>query len=233
MSKRNKGFAETGGIKQRAKKARILADADGDADGGTSKKQILDSKAVWSWLQKWSWGKMSSIEVQKEALNNHNDYQRMLNRIPLNEDWMPSSIQQLAQLGNWGAHTGNINRELKHWFGEPTIPKAKMVTVPLATQKPSTGETMTKDNQFQILLPHEIISHVYHNHPTLFSSLYIGECNEQDTPDKLDEFWTTVEARQDPRLLGHPMKSTMGWKRKYVPLSLHGDAVPVTKTGKD
>ena len=243
MPKR-KSYADTGGITQRAKKARALSadDALVGANGGSdcahpgtvngATKHMLDSQAVWGWLQKWSWGKMSAIDVQKEALNNHSDYQRMLNRIPLSEDHMPSSMQQLAQLGTWGAHPGNVNRELKHWLGEPTMPKAKMVTVPLAIQKPKTGEPMTKDVQFPILLPHEMISHVYHNHPTLFSSLYIGESNEQDTPYKLDEFWTTVEARQDPRLLDHPMKSTLGWKRTYVPLSLHGDAIPVTKIGK-
>ena len=135
-------------------------------------------------------------------------------------------------MGTWGAHPGNANRELKHWFGEPAMPKAKMVTVPLANQKPKTGEPMTTYVQFPILLPHEMTSHVYHNHPTFFSPLYIGESNEQDTPYKLDEFWTIVEARHDPRLLDHPMKSTIGWKRTYVPLSLHGDAAPITKIGK-
>lgn len=175
---------------------------------------------------------MSSIEVQQEAFNNYNDYQRMLYKIPLNDGWIPRSIQQLAQLGTWGGNPGNINRELKHWLGEPTFPKPMMVTVPMVTPKPKTGEAMTKDVQFPILLPHEIISHVYHNHPTLFSSLYIGESNGQDTPAKLDEFWTTVEARQDPRLFEHPMKSRSHWKSTHVPLSLHGDAVPVTKVGK-
>ena len=133
-------------------------------------KHMLDSQAVWGWLQKWYWGKMSAIDVQKEALNNHSDYQRMLNIIPPNENHMPSSMQQFAQLGTRGAHPGNVNKELKHWLGEPTMPKAMTVAVPLATQKPKTGEPMTKDVQFPILLPHEMISHVYHNHQTLFSS---------------------------------------------------------------
>ena len=92
---------------------------------------------------------------------------------------------------------------------------------------------MTKDVQFLILCPHEIISHVYHNHPDLFSSLYIGKSNGQEThADKLEEFWSTVEARGDPRLFEHPMKSRSHWKRTHVPLSLHGDAAPVTKVGK-
>ena len=131
---------------------------------------------------------MSSIEVQQEAFNNYNDYQRMLYKVPLNEGWIPRSIQQLAQLGTWGGNPGNINRELKHLLGEPTFPKPMMVTVPMVTPKPKTCEAITKDVQFPILLPHEVISHVYHNHPTLFSSLHIGESNGQETPAKLDEF---------------------------------------------
>ena len=65
---------------------------------------------------------MNSIDVQKETFNNYIDYQSMLHSIPLSDGHMPCAIQQLAQLGTWGAHSGNINRELKHWLGEPTLP---------------------------------------------------------------------------------------------------------------
>ena len=253
-----KPFDEHGGCSQTAKRARDVAHAEVAADGALAdvvvvhkrrKRNVaegdaralaaaycgsatLDSQAAWNWLHKWSWGKKSSIEVQQEAFNNYNDYQRMLYKIPINDGWIPRSIQQLAQLGTWGANPGNINRELKHWLGEPTLPKAMMVTVPMVTPKPTTGEAMTKDVQFPILLPHEVISHVFHNHPSVFKSLYIGESDGQDTAEVLDAFWTTVEARQDPRLLEHPMTSRSHWKRTHVPLSLHGDAVPVTKVGK-
>ena len=235
-----KAFDESGGILQRAKIVRChlvaLANADGCANGGAAgadggadggalanmdsdgaNRPTLDSESVFHWLQKWSWGKMSSIEVQKEALRSHNDNQRTLHSIPVNEDYMPTSIHTLAQLGNWGAQPGNVNRDLKLWLGEPTIPTAKMVTVPLAVQKPATGESMTKDIKFPILLPHEIISHVYHTQPTLFSGLYIGDdsgVEDIGTWERtLEEFWTTVDARKDPRLLNHPMKTTAHWKK--------------------
>ena len=114
-----------------------------------------------------------------------------------------------------------------------------MVTVPIVFTKPKTGEAMTKDVQFPILCPHEVISLVYHNHPDLFSSLYLGKSSGQEGGGILEhcgrileEFWSAVEARGDPRLLQHPMKSRSHWKRTHVPLSLHGDAVPVTKIGK-
>ena len=83
---------------------------------------------------------MSSIEVQQEAFNNYNDYQRMLYTIPLNDGWIPRCIQELAQLGTWGGNPGNMNREFKHWLGEQTFPKPMMTTVPLLTPKPKTCE---------------------------------------------------------------------------------------------
>ena len=112
----------------------------------------------------------------------------MLYKVPLNDGWIPRTIQQLVQLGTWGANPGNINKELKHWLGAPTFPKPMMVTVPMATPKPKTGDAMTKEVQFPILLPREIISHVYHSHPALFSSLYLRESNGQETPARLNEF---------------------------------------------
>ena len=190
---------DQGGSTQKAKRARELAQSEVPADVAVvdvvvpqrkrrrnnvgevdavqalDKSVTLDSQAAWHWLQKWSWGKMSSTEVQQEAFNNYKDYQRMLYTIPLTDGWIPRSIHQLAQFGSWGGNPGNINRDLKHWLGEPTFPKPMMVTVPMVVPKPKTGDAMTKDVQFPVLRPHEVISHVWHNHPTMFSSLYIGK----------------------------------------------------------
>ena len=62
-----------------------------DNESADSARPTLDSESVFNWLQKWALGTMSSIEVQKEALRSHNDYQRMLTCIPLHEDYMPRS----------------------------------------------------------------------------------------------------------------------------------------------
>ena len=66
----------------------------------------LDSQAAWNWLQRWSWGKMSSIAVQQEAFNNYMDYQRMLYKIHLNaktrgstdnsHKWIKKMLEQSA-----------------------------------------------------------------------------------------------------------------------------------------
>ena len=241
---KKKRYEEKGGSNQKAKRAKAVAVASGVVvekkeerrkrrrkKDEESRAPLLDSKAAFHWLQQWSWGKMSSIEVKKkEAYNNYFDYQRMLHNTHLNEGWMPISIHELAKLGTWGEHPGNINGELKHWLGEPTLPKAMMVTVPMVIPKGPNPSATTKEVAFPIILPHEAISHVYHHHRAWFNMLYIGAHNVEDAP--LHNFWDTVEARGDPRLLEHPMCLVPRWKRTYVPLSLHGDAVPVTKVGK-
>ena len=106
------------------------------------------------------------------------------------------------------------------------------MSVTFQTHKPSTGETFTKDVDFPVLLPHQIFAHLHQVHPLLFKKLYMGDCNDQGMHTKLEEFWTTVQASQDPRLDGHPMKSIPRWQQRPLPLSLHGDAVPVDKVGK-
>ena len=63
-----------------------------------------------------------------------------------------------------------------------------MATVPMAIPKTKDATAKTKDAQCPILLPHEVGSHVHHHHATWFSSLYIGEQNEQDTPGKFDDW---------------------------------------------
>ena len=47
----------------------------------------------------------------------------------------------------------------------------------------------------------------------------------------LEEFWDTVEDRGDPRLEGHPMVERDDWKRRAIPIMVHGDAVPTTGVG--
>lgn len=83
------------------------------------------------------------------------------------------------------------------------------------------------------MLPHEVISHLYHTNILLFSELYIGDSSDEDTwRMQLEQFWYTVQARHDPRIFQHPMKAVRQWQTKFVPLSLHGDGVPVTTFGK-
>ena len=79
MPTKNKAFEDAGGINQRRTKAKIAAAIYTTIQARV--RPLIDSASVFSWLQKWSWGKMGSIEVQKEAHNSHNDYQKSFRQI--------------------------------------------------------------------------------------------------------------------------------------------------------
>ncbi len=48
--------------------------------------------------------------------------------------------------------------------------------------------------------------------------------------DQLVHFWDGMAAH--PALAAHPMLGVDDWSRTFIPLSLHGDGVPVTGVGK-
>ena len=43
--------------------------------------------------------------------------------------------------------------------------------------------------------------------------------------ENLEKFWNAVEKSCDPKLSHHPMTLEKDWKRKNVPLFVHGDGV--------
>ena len=74
-----------------------------------------------------------------------------------------------------------------------------------------------------VLLPHE----------------YFAACFEKDEiwrqsilPDaeKLPDFWTAFQ--KHPSMQAHPVQKQKDWKNKFIPLSIHGDEVPVMGIGK-
>lgn len=65
-------------------------------------------------------------------------------------------------------------------------------------------------------------------------SLFV--CSAYDDPPVhgtrlvISSFWTSMAP--NPLLRGHPLKARRDWARCTIPLSLHGDTVPVTGVGK-
>ena len=55
---------------------------------------------------------------------------------------------------------------------------------------------------------------------------------EDNACNTLAQFWSAVDGRGDPRLASHPMQENATWKSTYIPMAMHGDAVPVVKVGK-
>ncbi len=64
---------------------------------------------------------------------------------------------------------------------------------------------------------------IYHNYPHMW--------NRSIAPDssKLKGFWEFMD--QNPAMLGHPVKTRVNYKALAVPLSFHGDEVPIVGLG--
>ena len=74
-----------------------------------------------------------------------------------------------------------------------------------------------------ILLPHE-----------WFAAMSEDDFNWERTicpnADRLPDFWQAWESH--PGMMHHPMKRFENWQSKFIPISLHGDEVPVMGVGK-
>lgn len=76
-----------------------------------------------------------------------------------------------------------------------------------------------------IALPHLMFSALYRESSSVFMQHMIP-----GGADQVQRFWQSMAGH--PALAGHPMVGVPGWQDKFIPLSLHGDGVPVTGVGK-
>ena len=181
-------------------------------------------------LQQWACGHMSAPKVQETAYAAYQDMVSMLAGLNLSSGHVDSSLISLAQLGSWGAHPNHIHEQRLAFLGEPVSVKATLYTIPCLAQKQKIHTPWRAENtRFPIVLPHEIFAHTYQHNPKRFRQLFLGD---KTTPSERAAFWHELQKRKDPRLLGHPMTKMRNWAQKAIPLSLHGDGVPVVKVGK-
>jgi hypothetical protein len=82
----------------------------------------------------------------------------------------------------------------------------------------------TVERQQEFLLPHAVFAEMYSHHHDAFESRIRG------ADGKMATFWSTMEG--NPQFERHPVKDRQGFEQFAVPLSIHGDGVPVTGVGK-
>ena len=78
-------------------------------------------------------------------------------------------------------------------------------------------------------LPHEIFAYYYAKANARWKDLFLG--SHQDA-ERRREFWGELLRRNDPRLEGHPARDRPDFAYHAIPLSIHGDGVPVFSVGK-
>lgn len=218
--------ATRGGRVQRAAALHELEQATGNASH-TADPPCGQAK---HWIQEWAWGHMSAPEVQHAASLAYTDQIQLLRSLNMPESAASDVLRDLSRIGNNGVYANNTHRDLQAMLGEPSMPKAFHASIPVKILKPRRGQTPYMHMNMSFLLPHEYFHYLYSKRPTVFKDIMLG-----GSRDNLHKFWSESERRNDPRYAQlHLCEATRehDWQHKSVPLSLHGDKVPVLGIGK-
>lgn len=168
-------------------------------------------------LEQWSWGLMSPQLVQAISAKARADYDAWHGA---DKPGVAKDLDDLASLGSDGAYPNNCHRDILMCLPENKTPEALHFT--LMCKTPRSGVYAPK--HMHMLLPHEMFAHLYHEYPEHWKQ-YV--CPSKDC---LESFWSDIA--RHPALAGNPIKDEADWARNTVPLSLHGDGVPVKGVGK-
>ena len=100
------------------------------------------------------------------------------------------------------------------------------MTLPLPHRERMRFKAPLGEQVQEILLPHEFFAALY-EHDATFHKVVVPE------PDICKKFWKAQKAAKHPALDGHPLQHLNDEHlNMVVPISLHGDEVPVTGIGK-
>jgi len=173
-------------------------------------------------LHSWTWGLLTSHLVQQVAQLVMEDLEKH-KRGALDT----RHLQSMAKLGSNGQQAGKIHGELLQYansIDHPAFPKPGYVQLPLK-DKGMPGYKMMEQG---IYWPHEVFAWLYHESRDFFLQ------NICPSTEVVQHFWRSM--RGHPMLESHPMKAKTErgkeWFRRCVPLSVHGDGVPITGVGK-
>ena len=230
-----------GGQKQRRERLEELAVLERvQAVGQAQSSGLFDSELATELLTRWAWGSLPAADVQRLAAKAYTDQLSLIMFLKkVDEDeadqFIPSLLKALKELGSSGAHPGNCSRDLLQYLAEPEFPKPTYAPIHIKIVKQRFGRRgMSKTLRLVSLpffLPHTVLSHMFSFNRSKFNQVMFGDhdCNGED---KLEAFWNEVESRDDPRLAGHPMRRRPDWKQKAIPIAIHGDGVGAIAVGK-
>ena len=84
--------------------------------------------------------------------------------------------------------------------------------------------------ELPFLLPHLMFANLFRTSREQFNEKFFG--SDPHREQRLYDFWSGVVASGDPRLDDHPMQDKLNWMKRAIPLTIHGDAVPVVRVGR-
>lgn len=179
------------------------------SDQGASASGASSSSALASYLvEQWSWGHMSAPQIQKIA------------SLAEADGVAKDDIKVLSALGTHGRHPKNCHPELLRRLNPQALLGA-IAQVELPMKSPRAGWVRVQQD---FVLPHQFFAALFESHPKAFRERLCGP------PGKMQEFWAS--ALNHPMLANHPLANRVGFRTKGIPISLHGDGVPVAGIGK-
>ena len=101
----------------------------------------------------------------------------------------------------------------------PIVDAIKTVRLPM------THLFQVKHIETNIMYPHELFAAMYNDHYDLFLKSLCG-----GSLDNIPKFWNAL--RNHPALVASPATAHPEFQTKCIPISLHGDGVPVAGIGK-
>ena len=192
----------------------------------------FDSQLALVLVNHWAWGHKPAVELQRECAAALEDQYTLLRRLGLSLDFASKSLKALADLGTGGLYPNSIKRDLVTFLGEACFPEPICEAVPMTILKPKArhdADTDVAKVDFPIVLPHTYLAFMYEHLNNLFVDQWLGgDANGM----VLEKFCREFEKRGDPRLAGHNFNSRPDWRRKAIPIMVHGDAVPCISIGR-
>ena len=131
----------------------------------------------------------------------------------------PNMYNKLASLGGNGAFHGNMHRDLVSMV-DCKLPMGFQLTMPFKGRVPGHWHDVAQ----KILLPHELFAHMWDKERAAFHQLLLGGDGQ------LQRFWASMAG--SPQFQEHPIHRVENFQDKAIPLSIHGDGVPITGVGK-
>lgn len=226
----------TGGIRQRIKQCSQHEFNEDHGQEGKNNDDV-ESKLINHLLADFAWGVQSAQKLQAIAMSSLKDLKQLRKRI-VQSTCEPSSsssssfpagapssthierdVEMVATIGCSGQYQNKCYADLMARI-EPNISLPKPYRCSLKFSG-SLGEQPQ-----EILLPHQLLSAFYKS-PKFWKHVVLPDENQPL------EFWKAQRMGKHPQWDGHPLQGMDDSAlSKIIPVSLHGDEVPVTGIGK-
>lgn len=226
-----------GGIRQRLQQWSAQQEGINHIEDGdllVPKNDVKNSKLVQNLLEDFAWGVQSAQKVQSTAMSSLRDL-KQLRHLLSRQTGEPSAssssfvtpssssieqdVEMVATIGCKGQYTNKCYSDLMARI-EPNMFLPKPYKCKMRFSKGLGEKTQ------EILLPHMMLSAFYKCGKFWKRTILPEE-------DQCLQFWHAQKLGKHPQWHGHPLESMDDSALSVVlPISLHGDEVPVTGVGK-